>query len=220
MFTVNYDELNIKYATLSPEQRIVEMFKDFPSEKILFTSSFGTTAAILLHMISKVNPNQKIYFLDTTYHFMETLEYKNQLKELLNLNIVDIKPEDWKNDFTTKDQTWTKDPDLCCSINKVEPLDVIKPNFDLWISGLMSNQTSHRKQLDIFEQKSDITKFYPILDFTAEQAAEYFVKNNLPKHPLESMGYSSIGCAQCTAKGKGREGRWTNKSKTECGLHG
>ena len=104
MSTVNYDELNIKYATLSPEQRIVEMFKDFPSEKILFTSSFGTTAAILLHMISKVNPNQKVYFLDTTYHFMETLDYKNQLKELLNLNIVDIKPEDWKNDFTTKDK--------------------------------------------------------------------------------------------------------------------
>ncbi|MFM7021946.1 MAG: phosphoadenylyl-sulfate reductase [Flavobacteriales bacterium] len=216
---MNLDELNSKYRALSPTERVAELYKDFPTEKVLFTSSFGTTAAILLHMITKTNPKQVIHFLDTTYHFPETHEYKNLLEEQLNLNIETILPEDWKNEFTRNDETWKKDPDLCCSINKVEPLDTIKPNFTVWISGLMSDQNTFRNSLNVFEKKNDIIKFYPIIDFKAEDAQQYFEKFALPKHPLEAQGFSSIGCTHCTAKGKGREGRWINKNKSECGLH-
>ena len=216
---MNIDELNIKYATLTPEERVAELYKDFPPEKVLFTSSFGTTAAILLHMVTKVNPKQIIHFLDTSYHFPETQVYKNLLKEQLHLNVEDVLPETWKNDFTRTDETWKKDPDLCCSINKVEPLDRIKPNYDIWISGLMSSQNTTRKSLNVFEKKDDIIKFYPIIDFQPEDAAAYFETFSLPKHPMEALGYSSIGCTHCTAKGKGREGRWINKDKSECGLH-
>jgi len=211
------EELNKRYSLLSPKDRIIELYKDF--DRVLFTSSFGTTAAFLLHLFHSVKPEQQIYFLDTTYHFNETLDYKNKLTSLLNLNVIDIKPEEWKNKFTKEDKTWNSDPDLCCSINKVEPLDKIKPNFQVWVSGLMSFQNNYRGTLKVFEEKEGILKFYPLVDLKEQDAFDYIKKNNLPVHPLLKAGFSSVGCFHCTVAGKGRSGRWVNKSKTECGLH-
>lgn len=216
---MNIEQLNIKYKDLTPQQRIAELYKDFDVNKILYTSSFGTTAALLLKMIPDINPEQIIYFLDTTYHFIETIDYKEQLSEQLKLNVTEVLPEDWKNEFTQKDKTWTKDQDLCCSINKVEPMDKLKEGQDVWISGLLGYQNNHRKDLNVFEEKGGIIKFYPILDMTKEDVDAFFADNNIPKHPLEAQGFSSIGCAQCTVKGKGRSGRWSGSGKTECGLH-
>ena len=214
---MNLDKLNKKYLLLSPEQRIQELYNDF--SKVLFTSSFGTTSIFLLHLFHKTKPNETIYFLDTTYHFNETISYKEQLTELLNLKVIDIKPEEWKNKFTQQDKTWNTDPDLCCSINKVEPIDKIKPDFEVWVSGLMSSQNKRRGNLKVFERKDDIIKFYPLIDLTEKEVFDYIKKYNLPEHPLLSQGYNSVGCFHCTVAGKGRGGRWVNKSKTECGLH-
>lgn len=214
---MNLEELNRKYLLLSLEERIQELYKDF--SKVLFTSSFGTTSAFLLHLFHKVKPNETVYFLDTTYHFNETIEYKETLTKLLNLKVIDVKPEEWKNNFTQKDKTWNSDPDLCCSINKVEPIEKIKANFEVWVSGLMASQNSHRQNLKVFEEKEGILKFYPLIDQNEKKAKEYINKNKLPEHPLLSQGYSSVGCFHCTVAGKGRSGRWVNKSKTECGLH-
>jgi phosphoadenosine phosphosulfate reductase len=214
---MNIEELNKKYLVLSPEDRIKELYKDFG--KVLFTSSFGTTSAFLLHLFHKVKPNVTVYFLDTTYHFNETIEYKEALTKLLNLNVIDVKPEEWKNNFTQKDKTWNSDPDLCCSINKVEPIEKIKIDFDVWVSGLMASQNTFRQNLKVFEEKEGNIKFYPLIDQSEKIANEYIAKNKLPQHPLLSQGYSSVGCFHCTVAGKGRSGRWVNKSKTECGLH-
>jgi phosphoadenosine phosphosulfate reductase len=214
---VNVEELNRKYKELSPEARIAELYKDFKT--ILYTSSFGTTAAFLIHLFHKVNPEQKIHFLETTFHFSETIEYKNELIKRFNLNVEDLKGDEWRNNFTHKDETWKKDPDLCCSINKVEPLEKIKPAYEVWVSGLMHSQNEHRSKLDIFESRGGIIKFYPIIDVTENEAEEYMIKHQLPAHPLKYEGYNSIGCVQCTSLGKARVGRWINKSKTECGLH-
>jgi phosphoadenosine phosphosulfate reductase len=209
--------LNKKYLPLTPEVRINELYKDF--SKILFTSSFGTTSAFLLHLFNKINKKQVVYFLDTTYHFNETLEYKNRLTELLNVKVIDVKPEEWKNKFTQQDKTWNSDPDLCCSINKVEPLDKIKQKFEIWVSGLISSQNGYRENLKIFEEKDGIIKFFPIIDLSESDVLKYIKKNNLPQHPLLKAGFNSVGCFHCTVAGKGRSGRWVNKSKTECGLH-
>ncbi len=214
---MNLQELNQKYEQMSVEDRITSVYHDF--DKVLFTSSFGTSAAILLHLISKLKPEQKVHFIDTTYHFAETISYRDQLTEQLSLNLENVLPADWKNAFTRDDQTWTKDPDLCCSINKVEPLDSLKPNYEVWMSGLMRFQNTERKSRKIFEKKGNLLKFHPIIDLSEEEQKAYFEVNNLPKHPLEKAGYHSIGCAQCTFKGKGRSGRWGNSAKTECGLH-
>ena len=214
---MDLNKLNIKYTPLSPEDRIKELYKDF--DNVLFTSSFGTNAAFLLHLVHKIKPNQTIYFLDTTYHFNETIAYKSELSDLLSLNTIDLKAEEWKNKFTTQDKTWNSDPDLCCSINKVEPLDKIKSEFQVWVSGLMSSQNKHRGALKIFEEKDGILKFYPLVDLKEPDALDYIKANKLPEHPLLKAGFSSVGCFHCTVAGKGRSGRWVNKSKTECGLH-
>ena len=214
---MNLEALNDKYRSLSPGERIRALYKDF--SKILFTSSFGTTSAVLLDLFQKINPKQAVHFLDTTYHFAETIQYKNQLTKLLNLNVIEVLPEDWKNKFTREEQEWSKDPDLCCSINKVEPLDKLKPGFEIWVSGLMKTKTANRSKMNILEQKEDIIKFYPIIDMTEVESKEYIRKNNLPPHPLVAHGFASVGCIHCTVKGRGREGRWVNRNKTECGLH-
>jgi phosphoadenosine phosphosulfate reductase len=83
----------------------------------------------------------------------------------------------------------------------------------------MSSQNKHRGNLKVFEQKDDIIKFYPLIDQTEKVAFKYIKEHNLPEHPLLSQGYNSVGCFHCTVAGKGRSGRWVNKSKTECGLH-
>lgn len=213
------EELNARYRELSIEKRITELYKDFPADKIMLTSSFAATSALLLYLFSKYAPSQKVLFIDTGYHFPETLAYKKKLTELFNLNVEDIKAESWKHEFTQKDQTYKTDPDFCCSINKVEPLYEVKKGYDVWASGLMSWQSDHRSTLDIFEERNGIIKFYPLLDFSKENRDAFIKEHDLPFHPLVAQGYSSIGCKHCTVPGNDRTGRWNNSPKTECGLH-
>lgn len=211
--------LNEKYRSLSIEERVAELYTDFDAAKVMLTSSFAATSAFFLHVFSRVAPQQKVFFIDTGFHFPQTLEYKQKLTDLYNLNVVDIRAEEWKHEFTVNDETWKKDPDFCCSINKVEPLYSIKDNYDVWASGLMRWQTGHRAELDVFEERGGIIKFYPLIDVTKEQRDAYIREHDLPFHPLVAHGYSSIGCQQCTAPGQDRNGRWNNSPKTECGLH-
>ncbi|MDX2304738.1 MAG: phosphoadenylyl-sulfate reductase [Microscillaceae bacterium] len=211
--------LNEKYLPLTPAERIRELFAEFDSKDILLTSSFGTTAVYLLHLIYDQGIQHPVHFINTQYHFDETLQYIHQLKGLLNLDVVDVKPEDWKNDMTTKSELWKTHPDLCCSINKVEPLEALKKNYKIWISGLMNWQNDNRSQKKIFEFKDGLLKFYPIIDVLEAEANDYLEVHQLPVHPLKPLGYESIGCKHCTVKGKSREGRWAGLAKTECGLH-
>jgi phosphoadenosine phosphosulfate reductase len=210
---------NTFYASLNLQERLRALYSEYKPEEVLVTSSFGVSSAYLLGVISKVNPLQQIHFIDTTFSFPETLSYKKKLSTKLGLKVVDVKPEKWENDFTLKDETWTKDPNMCCSVNKVRPLEKLKSGFKIWISGLMSHQNEARAGKDFFELQGDLMKFYPLLDRTNIDMQEFISENELPEHPLQLCGYNSIGCFHCTMKGEGREGRWTGSSKTECGLH-
>ena len=212
-------ELNKKYRSLNVHDRIEELYHDFDVSDIMLTSSFAATSAMLLKFFSDVNKDQLIYFIDTGYHFKETLIYKEYLTKLYDLNVLDVTAEEWKHTFTTEDKTWTKDPDLCCSINKVQPLESIKEKYTVWVSGLMRWQSDNRSSLDIFEERKGMIKFYPLLDVTQDERESFIKDHHLPFHPLISKGYFSIGCKHCTVPGKGREGRWNNSPKTECGLH-
>lgn len=211
--------LNKKYKTLSVTQRIAELYKDFNQEDVMLTSSFAATSAFLLKLVSDVNKTQKVYFIDTGYHFEDTLKYKEALTKKYGLNVASIGALKEEHEFTTKDETWRKNPDFCCSINKVKPLDLIKNQYKVWVSGLMKWQSDHRATLDIFELRGDILKFYPLLDVTKEERDAYIEEHQLPFHPLVSKGYHSIGCKHCTVPGEDRSGRWNNNPKTECGLH-
>ncbi len=211
--------LNKKYRRLMPIQRIINLYLDFDVDEVMLTSSFAATSALFLKLFSEVNKDQTIYFIDTGYHFEETLNYAKELSELYNLNVKSIRALKEEHEFTTNDQTWKKNPDFCCSINKVKPLDVIKQNYSIWASGLMAWQSDHRSTLDIFERRNGIVKFYPLLDVSKEERDRLIAKRELPFHPLVAKGYHSIGCVQCTSPGADRNGRWNNNPKTECGLH-
>lgn len=212
--------LNAAYKSLSPLERIKKIYDDFAQEEIMLTSSFAATSAFLLKLLSEANPYQTVHFIDTGYHFDETLEYKAALTKRYGLkDVVSVSAIKEEHNFTTMDKTWSKNPDFCCYVNKVKPLEGVKEQHNIWISGLMKWQSDHRSSLDIFEMRSDILKFYPLVDIRKEERDEYIEKHNLPFHPLVAKGYHSIGCTHCTVPGEDREGRWNNNPKTECGLH-
>ena len=212
-------ELNERFHALTAEERVKRLYDEFSADDVMLTSSFAANSALLLHLFSQYAPSQKVYFIDTGFHFQATLDYKKRLAELYHLKVEDVHPEDWKHEFTVNDQTWKSDPDFCCSINKVEPLEEIKKRHTVWVSGLMRWQTDHRSSLDVFELRGGIVKFYPLVDVTKEEREAYIRDHNLPFHPMVAQGYSSIGCTHCTARGDDRSGRWADTAKTECGLH-
>lgn len=212
-------QLNKKYKSLDLHQRIAELYNDFNQAEVMLTSSFAATSAFLLKLFSEINREQLVYFIDTGYHFEETLKYKQQLTDLYGLRVKSISAVKEEHEFTTADETWKKNPDFCCYINKVKPLDLIKAKYTVWVSGLMEWQSDHRASLNIFENRGDILKFYPLLDVTKEERDKYIAEHQLPFHPLVAKGYNSIGCSHCTVPGEERSGRWNNNPKTECGLH-
>ncbi len=212
--------LNKTYNSLSVRDRIKQLYLDFDVNDVMLTSSFAATSALLLKLFSDINTKQEVFFIDTGYHFNDTLTYKEQLTKQYGLNVTSISALKEEHEFTTKDETWLKNPDFCCSINKVKPLDSIKKNYKVWVSGLMKWQSDHRATLDIFERRGDIIKFYPLLDITKKERDAFIKKHKLPFHPLVAKGYHSIGCKHCTVPGSDdRSGRWNNNPKTECGLH-
>lgn len=212
-------ELNRVYRPLSFDERIRRLYQDFSAEGILVTSSFAATSAYFLHIINSIRPQQVIHFIDTGFHFQETLNYRDYLADLFKLKVEDVKPDSHHHQYAVTERLWETDPDLCCSVNKVEPLEAVKLDFQIWVSSLMGWQTDHRAGLDIFEERRGIIKFNPMIDVTREQRDAYIAEHQLPFHPLVAEGYSSIGCSHCTVKGDGRSGRWQGKPKTECGLH-
>lgn len=211
--------LNAAYRPLTFEARIARLYEDFDPAKVLVTSSFAATSAYFLHIVVSIRPDQPIAFIDTGFHFPETLAYRQYLTERFGLRVFDVKAEDWKHQFTQDDKTYERDPDFCCAVNKVEPLEAIKPRYQVWVSSLMRWQSDHRAGLDIFELRRGILKFNPMIDVSLEDRDTYIREHDLPFHPLVAKGYASIGCTHCTVAGDGRSGRWLGKPKTECGLH-
>lgn len=213
------DNLNQRYSPLDVYRRVEQLYKDFDAEEIMITSAFAATSAFLLKVFSDINKDQVIYFIDTGYHFKETLIYKDYLINLYDLNVVDIKAGQKEFEFSRTKELWKSSPNRCCHINKVKPLDMIKKDYKIWVSGLMKWQSDHRKTLNIFEEKNAIIKFYPLLDIDRSARDQFIIDHHLPFHPLKFKGYSSIGCMHCTVPGEDRKGRWNNSPKTECGLH-
>lgn len=195
-------------------------------KRIFTTSSFQSHSIVLLHILKEIDPGIPVYFLNTGYHFSETIEFKNQVTKSLGLSTIDLKPMTPK--FMQRDGSgkllFTSDPDHCCYLNKTMPMETILRSYDIWITGVRSDQNAFRKNFKT-EQKAPhgVIRFHPILDWTAKMVYDYRKKFDLPTHPLEEKGYLSIGCEPCTRRldpeMQEREARWYGLNKTECGLH-
>ena len=195
--------------------------------KSIFTSSsFQTHSIPLLHIISRVDKSIPVYFLNTGYHFPETIEFRDQITDMLLLNLVNLKPDTPKNMQLDPDGKllFTSDPDHCCYLNKTQPMEQVLMHHDIWINGIRAEQNSYRSALKMEEPaKHNVIRFHPMIGWSSKDIFTYRKEYNLPEHPLESKGFFSIGCEPCTRvvdlEMQEREARWYGLSKTECGLN-
>ena len=194
--------LNNMFRGAGPIDVLSAVLRDKLVGEIALVSSFGTESAVLLDLAAQIDPGLSVLFLDTGKHFPETLAYRDALAAHIGLtNLVTLQPD--AEELAARDETglrWSYDPDGCCDLRKVRPLERALSAFDATISGRKAFQSATRSNLPHFETRA------------------------LPRHPLESQGYPSIGCAPCTSKVQPgedpRAGRWRGWEKTECGLHG
>ena len=208
----------------------VEMLRTVLTEQMVgdlaIVSSFGAESAVLLHLVASIDPSVPVIFLDTGKHFPETLAYRDQLAARLGLTNLRIVTPDAET-IAKRDETglrWSYDPDGCCEIRKVIPLEKAMAGFDASITGRKAFQASTRNALPRFEvDKAGKLKVNPLADWTKADLDAYFEAHDLPRHPLEAEGYLSIGCSPCTSMVKPgedpRAGRWAGWDKTECGIH-
>ena len=195
-------------------------------KKIFTSSSFQTHSIPMLHIISRIDENIPVYFLNTGYHFPETIEFRDQISDLLKLNLINLKPDTPKNMQLDADGKllFTSDPDHCCYLNKTQPMEQVLMCHDVWINGIRAEQNTYRSALKIEEDaKHNVIRFHPMIGWSNKDIYTYRKEFNLPEHPLESKGYFSIGCEPCTRKidleMQERESRWYGLNKTECGLN-
>jgi phosphoadenosine phosphosulfate reductase len=218
------DALNEKWKGAHPRE-IIEFACGFFGDDIAVSSSFGAESACLLSLAVKVKPDIRVLFIDTGFHFAETLAFKEQLRKSLKLNIVETGPKMGHDAFLREHgKLYEMDPDACCQINKVEPLQRSLEGLRCWMTGVRADQTAYRQQMKFVEQKQeDLYKVSPLLSWSAKDIYQYLKFEQLPLHPLWEKGYGSIGCEPCTAvpgdPGDSRSGRWAGKNKSECGIH-
>ena len=217
--------LSEEFETKTP-QEIIQWAVDAFWPQIALSSSFQMQSVPLLHMASLVRRDILIFFLDTGYHFWETHMFREQLSSHWQLNVLDLY-RDPRWDVFARQHTRSlpaEDPNLCCFIHKVQPMQKALKDMKAWISGIRRDQTPVRAHAKILELQSDrLLKINPLLNWTKEDIRKYAREHRLPAHPLFQRGYRSIGCSPCTiaigSNDDERAGRWSGRGKTECGLH-
>jgi len=195
--------------------------------QIAMSSSFQTQSMPLLHMVKQIRRDVLVFFLDTGYHFWDTLTFRERVASDWKLNVLDLyRDSHW--DVFARQNTRTlpdEDPNLCCYIHKVQPMQKALRDMKAWISGIRRDQTPVRAKAKILELQDDgFLKINPLLNWTKADVDAYSKEHSLPVHPLSKVGFRSIGCAPCTAivspaELDDRAGRWAGKGKQECGLH-
>jgi phosphoadenosine phosphosulfate reductase len=198
--------------------------KDHPG-RIALVSSFGADAAVLLHLVARIDRATPVIFIDTGKLFGETLRYRDAL--LAQLGLTDLRTigprQGEESQVDPEGILFASDPDRCCHMRKVIPLARALEPFDAWINGRKRFQASSRAMLEPVETADGKTKYNPLFDWTAEDIAGYFADQNLPPHPLVADGFLSIGCMPCSDRTQAgedpRAGRWRGQTKDECGIH-
>lgn len=192
---------------------------------IIASSSFQTQSMPLLHLLSVHAPEVPVYFLDTGFHFSETLRFRDVVARELGLDVRSTHSTVPLSGQRTSTGMflWSENTERCCEVNKTLPMEPVLAGADVWITGVRRDQSSVRASFD-FEAPGPhgVTRLHPMIEWTRSDIWSYVAEHDLPRHPLELLGYDSIGCQPCTARpslGDERGGRWDGQNKTECGLH-
>lgn len=194
-------------------------------DRFCLTSSMGD--ALLATLAAEAIPGVDVVFLDTGYHFAETLQTRDRVAAELDVTIVTVKPE-----LTVAQQNikhglslYARDADACCAMRKVEPLDRGLAPYDAWASGVRRDESYARRHTPVIgvDTRRNKIKVNPLAGWTQEDVDRFMAERNVIVNPLVERGFLSIGCAPCTRPVKAgedrRAGRWSESEKTECGIH-
>jgi phosphoadenosine phosphosulfate reductase len=215
-----------EWKVTSPLEILQNVVERVPN--LALACSFGAEDMVLLDMLVKVNPNATVFYLDTDVLFEETYELRDRAVQKYGLpNLLRV-----ATDVSLEQQAqaygealWARDPNLCCNIRKVRPLQQVLGTLDAWVTGIRRDQSPTRANVQVLEvdSKFGLLKVNPLAFWTEDQVWSYIRRHDVPYNPLHDSGYPSIGCIHCTRPvapgGDARSGRWAGFEKTECGLH-
>jgi phosphoadenosine phosphosulfate reductase len=211
----------------SPQETLAQAFAEF-GDRIAIATGFGAEGAAMIAMAAEINPNPNIFFIDTGFLFPETYDLRRRLEDRYHVEIravqTSVTPDVQDEMFGPR--LWTRDPDLCCRLRKLEPLKDALKGLAAWVTAIRRDQTASRATARAIEwdYRWQLVKVNPLVGWTRRDVWDYIRKNDVPYNPLHDIGYPSIGCTHCTrAVRQGeddRAGRWAGHVKTECGLHG
>ncbi|WP_338055050.1 phosphoadenylyl-sulfate reductase [Sulfobacillus harzensis] len=218
--------LSPQLEALGPQAVLAWATKQFP-EGLVLASSFGAEDMVLIDMLTRVTDHPVVFYLDTGLLFPETYTLIRQVEARYPLRLVRVAPA-----LSIEEQgerlgpaLWSRNPDQCCAIRKVEPLQRYLADKRAWITGIRRDQTPFRKNAPVvgFDERHGLVKINPLAPWSQKDVFRYLVKNQVPYNPLHDHGYPSIGCVPCTRPvnpgDDPRAGRWAGQEKTECGLH-
>ncbi len=215
-------DLQLQFDKAYP-QEILRWAVDTYQEKLVVVTSFQITGIVTLHMLREITDNVQVVTLDTGLLFPETYQLMDELEEKLDIEIQRIQPE-----LTLPQQAreqgsllWETNPDQCCHLRKTLPLTNILSQYDAWVTGLRRDQSATRANIPVMDVDSryGLMKLCPFANWSEDMLWTYINAHELPYNTLHDRGYASIGCYTCTRAAAGREGRWANINKTECGIH-
>src|SRR5271156_5698846 len=224
-------KLKIEEAQLTAEswnpQRVLAWAFDTFGNDVAISSAFGAEGMVLIDMASRVRKDFRLFTIDTEFLFSETYGLMDRIEQKYEIRIERVlsllSPEDQER--LHGEALWTRDPDQCCNLRKVEPLRRKLNELDAWITSIRSDQTAARAGASKIEwdEKFGLVKINPIVDWTSKQVWRYIHDHDVPYNELHNQDYPSVGCTHCTRAVRAgedpRAGRWPGFAKTECGLH-
>ncbi len=208
-------------------QTILRWAVDTFGPKLTMATAFGAEGCCLIHMLAEIEPNVRIFNLDTGYQFEETLELRERIKRRYGIEVELVRPELTVAEYEEEHggPLYRIRPDQCCHDRKLVPLRRAVAGYDAWVSAIRRDQTAHRAAAGVvqWDAKFNLVKVNPLLAWTKKDVWGFVLRHDVPYNPLHDQGYPSVGCWPCTRPvGDGedeRAGRWAGTAKKECGLH-
>jgi phosphoadenosine phosphosulfate reductase len=191
--------------------------------RLAVACSFQKEASVVLDLLLRIAPDARVFTLDTHVLFPETYETWKRVEERYGIEVAVYQgPSLGRQAATHGDRLWERDPDACCDLRKVRPLERALAGADAWVAGVRREQSPSRAGTPKlgWDERHGLWKANPLADWSEKDVWRYIVEHDVPYNPLHDRGYASIGCTHCTRQGDGRDGRWAGTGKTECGLHG
>jgi phosphoadenosine phosphosulfate reductase len=190
---------------------------------LVVACSFQKEASVILDLVMGISRDVRVFTLDTHVLFPETYETWKRVEERYGIEVeVHQGPSLGRQAATHGDRLWERDPDACCDLRKVRPLDRALAGAEAWISGVRRDQSPSRAGTPTlaWDKRHGLWKVNPLADWSEKDVWRYLLEHDVPYNPLHDRGYASIGCTHCTKPAGGRDGRWAGTGKSECGLHG